>query len=113
MFYQEAMDSIPESGCLHGADYMVPFHMFNNFCTNSPKFYDCDLAGVPFYAFFYDFTGHQFVNSFLTNSTVKYHLQTIFSAYGEMTKSPLSRGYMHKGEGGWFSPAACKRVNYD
>lgn len=50
---------------------------------------------------------------FFSIPEVNHHLKRIFDAYGRMLDSEASLKHLNSEEGGWLSPAALKKVNYD
>ena len=96
MCYEGAIDSIPEGGCMHGANYDAVFYMMNNICISAPEFQDKDITGVPFYALFFDFLDTRFGMAFFGSSIVNSHLKDIFNAYSIMLQSDVSLKYMNK-----------------
>ena len=71
------------------------------------------MTGVPFSAFVFDLLNTSQGRTFFSIPEVNYHLKRIFDSYAEMLDSPSSLLHMNAEEGGWLSPKALSRVNYN
>ncbi len=78
-----------------------------------PQFEDADITGVPYYGMIIDLLNTEHGRFFFSIPEVNHYLKLIFDSYAEMLESPASLKHMNGEEGGWFSPAALKRVNYE
>ena len=103
----------PRSGVLYGKSVDDFITILNNIAQNPPKFENKDIVGVPFLSLFLDLTNTRGGQLFFSNNEMNSYLKEIINDYAKLLKSPESLKYMNKEEGGWFSPKALKKVNYE
>lgn len=114
-FYETELGTVPAKsrpGVCHGYTWEQLLDTFDSICRAPPKFEDVDIIGVPFYSMVIDLLNTDHGRFFFSIPEVNHYLKLIFDSYGDLLDTPASLKHMNGEEGGWFSPAALKRVNY-